>query len=50
MEVTRYIIRDTRLGLSVTARSLESARLGAEEMNRTAGYTRFVVKTISALP
>jgi hypothetical protein len=46
MEVKRYIIHDTRLGLGVTARSLENARIGAEEMNRSAGYARFVVRTI----
>jgi hypothetical protein len=47
MEVKRYIIHDTLLGLSVTARSLESARIGAEAMNRTAGYARFVARTIT---
>jgi hypothetical protein len=46
MEVRRYIIHDTRLGLSVTARSLEAARTGAEEMNRVAGYPRFEARTI----
>jgi hypothetical protein len=47
MEVKRYIIHDTRLGLCVTTRSLESARIGAEEMNHTAGYARFVARTIT---
>jgi hypothetical protein len=47
MEVKRYIIHDTQLGLSVTARSLESARLGAAAMNQVAGYQRFVARTVS---
>lgn len=47
MEVKRYIIFDTRLGLSVTARSFEGAKLGAAAMNQSAGYMRFVAKTIT---
>ena len=47
MEVKRHAIYDTRLGLYVTAHSLESANIGAAEMNRVAGYTRYVVRTIT---
>jgi len=46
MEFKHYIIFDTRLGLSVTARSMEGAKLGAAAMNQSAGYMRFVEKTI----
>lgn len=46
MEIKRYVVHDTRLGLSVTTRSLESAKIGAAQMNRVAGYTRFVARTI----
>jgi hypothetical protein len=47
MEVTRHTIFDTRLGLYVTAHSLESANIGAAQMNLVAGYARYVVKTIT---
>ena len=47
MELKRYVILDTRLGLCVTARAMETAKLGAEAMNQTAGYARFVAKTIT---
>jgi hypothetical protein len=47
MEVKRYTIYDTRLGLYVTAYSLESANNGAAEMNGVAGYSRYVVRTIT---
>jgi hypothetical protein len=46
MEVKRYIIHDTRLGLSVTARSWETANSGAAAMNEAAGYARYVARTI----
>ena len=49
MEVKRYIIHDTQLGLSVTARSLENAREGAEAMNRAAGYNRYVARTVAEI-
>jgi len=47
MEIKRYVVHDTRLGLCVTARSLESAKTGAAQMNQVAGYTRFVARTIT---
>jgi hypothetical protein len=47
MELKRYVIHDTRLGLFVTARSLESAQIGAAAMNQAAGYTRYLAKTIT---
>jgi hypothetical protein len=49
MEVKRHLIHDTRLGLFVTAQSLESANMAAARMNRLAGYPRFVARTISEL-
>jgi hypothetical protein len=49
MEVRKYIIHDTRLGLWVTARSLESASRGAEAMNRAAGYERFVARMLTEI-
>jgi hypothetical protein len=47
MEIKRFLIHDTRLGLFVTARSLDSAKAGADEMNSVAGYARFVARTIT---
>jgi hypothetical protein len=47
MEIKRFVIHDTRLGLFVTARSFENAKAGADEMNTVAGYTRFVARTIT---
>jgi hypothetical protein len=47
MEIKRFVIQDTRLGLFVTARSLENAVAGANEMNHVAGYQRFVARTIT---
>jgi hypothetical protein len=47
MEIKRHMIYDTRLGLYVTTRSLESANIGAAEMNRVAGCTRYVARTIT---
>ncbi len=47
MEVKRYVIHDTKLGLCVTARSLEAANIGAEAMNRTAGSARYVARTLT---
>jgi hypothetical protein len=49
METKRHLIFDTRLGLFVTTPSSESARAGAEQMNRVAGYARFIAKTITEL-
>ena len=49
MEVRRHTIYDTRLGLYVTARSLESANTGAADMNRVAGYTRYIARTITEM-
>ena len=47
MEAKRPTIYDTRLGLYVTAQSPESASVGAAEMNRVAGYLRYVARTIT---
>jgi hypothetical protein len=49
MEVRRHTIYDTRLGLYVTAHSLESAHLGVAKMNRVAGYNRYVARTITEI-
>ena len=47
MEVKRYVIHDTKLGLCVMARSLEAATIGAAAMNRAAGSARFVARTLA---
>jgi hypothetical protein len=47
VEVKRHTIYDTRLGLYVTAYSLQSAHTGAAELNRSAGYIRYVARTIT---
>lgn len=49
MEIKRYVIHDTRLGLFVTAASLENAYAGAAEMNHVAGYSRYVVRTMTEI-
>ena len=47
MEVKRYVIHDTKLGLCVMARSLEAANTGAAALNCTAGSARFVARTLA---
>jgi hypothetical protein len=47
VEIKRYVVYDTRLGLCVSVRSLESAEIGAAQMNQVAGYARFVARIVS---